>query len=91
MCAARKVLSRRAAAGYPDDGEQLNWRSIAKRRGNIRMQARAPGTIASSQRSHWQSCATQNQVHKPGMLQIASGALGWLRQTSHRIFAAVIR
>jgi len=55
------------------------------------MQARAPGTIASSQRSHWQSCATQNQVHKPGMLQIASGALGWLRQTSHRIFAAVIR
>ena len=40
--------------GYPDAREQMNWRSIVRRRGGkiTQMQARAPGPVTSSQQSH---------------------------------------
>jgi len=54
---ARRAARRPAAAGgcrYPDAREQMNWRSITRRRGGkiTQMQARAPGPVASSQQSH---------------------------------------
>ncbi len=54
---ARRAARRPVAAGgcrYPDAREQVNWRSITRRRWRkiTQIQARAQGPVASSQQSH---------------------------------------